>query len=163
MQFEWDPHKERRNRARHRVSFEEASSVFGDPFALTTDDPDHSSEEARFLTTGYSDRRRLLVVAHTDRHDRVRVISARATTASDVMPIEKNLSDERNEDDMRPEYDLRGGVRGKYYQRYRQGTNVVLLEPDVARSFHDSATVNEALRRYLSEHGAPPAPSKPLR
>ncbi len=79
------------------------------------------------------------------------------------MSMEKNLSDERNEDDMRPEYDLRGGVRGKYYQRYRQGTNVVLLEPDVARSFHDSATVNEALRRYLSEHGAPPAPSKPLR
>ena len=55
---------------------------------------------------------------------------------------------------MRPEYDLRGGVRGKYYQRYKQGTNVVLPEPDVARSFHDSATVNEALRRYLSEHGA---------
>ncbi|MCY4508808.1 MAG: BrnT family toxin [Acidobacteria bacterium] len=83
MQFEWDPHKERRNRARHRVSFEEASSVFGDPFALTADDPDHSSEEARFLTTGYSDRRRLLVVAHTDRDDRVRVISARAATASE--------------------------------------------------------------------------------
>ena len=79
------------------------------------------------------------------------------------MSIEKNLSDERNEDDVRPDYDLRGGVRGKYYQRYRQGTNVVLLEPDVARSFHDSATVNEALRRYLSEHGAPPASSKPLR
>ena len=62
---------------------------------------------------------------------------------------------------MRPEYDLRGGVRGKYYERYRQGTNVVLLEPDVARLFHDSATVNEALRRYLSEHGTPPALSKP--
>ena len=63
---------------------------------------------------------------------------------------------------MRPEYDLRGGVRGKYCRRYRQGTNVVLLEPDVARLFRDSATVNEALRRYLSEHGPPPAPSKPL-
>lgn len=63
---------------------------------------------------------------------------------------------------MRPEYDLRGGVRGKYYRRYRQGPQVVLLEPDVARLFHDSATVNEALRRYLSEHGTPPAPGKPL-
>jgi hypothetical protein len=59
-------------------------------------------------------------------------------------------------DDMRPEYDLRGGVRGKYYERYKQGTNVVLLEPDVAQVFRDSATVNEALRRYLSEHGSPP-------
>ena len=77
------------------------------------------------------------------------------------MSIEKNLSDEPDEPDMRPEYDLRGGVRGKYYQRYRQGANVVLLEPDVARLFHDSATVNDALRRYVSEHGAPPAPSKP--
>ncbi len=83
MQFEWDPVKDRRNRARHRVSFEEASSVFGDPFALTTADPDHSAEEARFLTTGYSDRHRLLVVAHTDRDNRVRVISARAATASE--------------------------------------------------------------------------------
>ena len=44
---------------------------------------------------------------------------------------------------MRAEYDLRGGVRGKYYERYRQGTNVVLLEPDVAQVFRDSATVNE--------------------
>ncbi len=78
------------------------------------------------------------------------------------MSTEKNLTDERDEDDMRPEYDLRGGVRGKYYQRHRQGTNVVLLEPDVARSFNDSATVNEALRRYLSEHGAPPGPGKPV-
>lgn len=59
-------------------------------------------------------------------------------------------------DDMRPEYDLRGGVRGKYYERYKQGTNVILLEPDVAQVFRDSATVNEALRRYLSEHGSPP-------
>lgn len=61
---------------------------------------------------------------------------------------------------MRPEYDLRGGVRGKDYGRYQQGTNVVLLEPDVATVFRDSATVNEALRRYLSEHGTPPAVSK---
>ena len=59
-------------------------------------------------------------------------------------------------DEMRPEYDLRGGVRGKYYKRYKQGTNVVLLEPDIAKVFRDSATVNEALRPYLSEHGTPP-------
>lgn len=61
---------------------------------------------------------------------------------------------------MRPEYDLRGGVRGKYYERYQQGTNVVLLEPDIARVFRDSATVNEALRQYLTEHGTPPAVPK---
>ncbi len=59
-------------------------------------------------------------------------------------------------DEMRPEYDLRGGVRGKYYQRYRQGTNIVLLEPDLAEVFHDSETVNRALRLFLADHGAPP-------
>lgn len=66
----------------------------------------------------------------------------------------------RATDEMRPEYDLRGGVRGKYYERYKQGTNVVLLEPDLAKLFRDSATVNEALRQYLSEHGRPPAATK---
>jgi len=50
---------------------------------------------------------------------------------------------------MKPEYDIRGGVRGKYYERYRQGTNVVLLEPDVAAVFHDSESVNRALRMLI--------------
>ena len=71
--------------------------------------------------------------------------------------MKKSRNDKPAPDEMRPEYDLRGGVRGKYYERYKAGTNVVLLEPDVAKVFRDSATVNEALRRYLSEHGAPPA------
>ena len=70
--------------------------------------------------------------------------------------MKKHPSKAPEADEMRPEYDLRGGVRGKYYERYKQGTNVVLLEPDVAKVFRDSATVNEALRQYLSEHGAPP-------
>jgi hypothetical protein len=60
-----------------------------------------------------------------------------------------------NADEMRPEYDLRGGVRGKYYEQYKQGTNVVLLEPDLAKVFRDSASVNKALRVYLNEHGKP--------
>lgn len=49
-----------------------------------------------------------------------------------------------------------GGVRGKFYDRYMQGTNVVLLAPDIAEIFRDSETVNAALREYLVEHGAPP-------
>ena len=62
---------------------------------------------------------------------------------------------ESEEDDI-PEMELSGGVRGKYYERYQEGTNVVLLEPDLATVFRDSAVVNQALREYLSEHGAPP-------
>jgi hypothetical protein len=70
------------------------------------------------------------------------------------------MSNRANDEDDIPEMDLTGGVRGKYYERYREGTNVVLLEPDLARVFHDSAVVNQALRQYLSEHGAPPAIKK---
>lgn len=67
-----------------------------------------------------------------------------------------NRPSELEEDDI-PEMELSGGVRGKYYERYMHGTNVVFLEPDIARVFRDSAVVNQALREYLSEHGAPPA------
>ena len=54
------------------------------------------------------------------------------------------------EDDLLPEYDFTGAVRGKYYERYAQGTNVVLLDPDVAAAFRDSAAVNDALRLLVS-------------
>lgn len=68
----------------------------------------------------------------------------------------KKATDSTAEDEMRPEYDLRGGVRGKYYERYRQGSNIVLLDPDIADIFKDSPSVNAALRQFLSEHGEPP-------
>ena len=58
-------------------------------------------------------------------------------------------ANDRDEDEMRPEYDIRGGVRGKYYERYRQGTNVVVLDPDVAAVFHDATSVNQALRMLI--------------
>lgn len=71
-----------------------------------------------------------------------------------------NRPDETDEDDI-PETNFSGGVRGKYYDRAISGTNVVLLEPDVAQVFQDSAVVSQALREYLREHGAPPeVPSK---
>lgn len=62
------------------------------------------------------------------------------------------MRDEEDED-MLPEYDLSGGVRGKYVDRYRQGTNVVLLDPDVAARFPDSKAVNEALRSLVGRGG----------
>jgi hypothetical protein len=52
-------------------------------------------------------------------------------------------------EEMKAEYDIRGGVRGKYYERYREGTNVVLLEPDVAAVFRNSQSVNRALRMLI--------------
>jgi hypothetical protein len=74
------------------------------------------------------------------------------------MSMKKATSD--SEDEMRAEYDLRGGVRGKSYERYRRGTNLVLLDPDLADVFKDATSVNAALRQFLSEHGEPPSTSK---
>jgi len=56
------------------------------------------------------------------------------------------VSDADEADEMRPEYDFSNGVRGKYAERYARGTNVVLLDPDVAEVFPDPASVNRALR-----------------
>ena len=81
MQFEWDRTKAARNAKRHRVSFEEAVTVFYDPLAATFDDPDHSRGERRLITVGQSARDRLLVVVHVERADTIRIISARLATA----------------------------------------------------------------------------------
>ncbi len=75
--FEWDADKAKQNLRKHGVSFEESSTVFGDPLSLTIDDPDHSEKEERFVTIGISGWNRLLVVIHTDRGDRIRIISSR--------------------------------------------------------------------------------------
>ena len=83
MNFEWDPVKAAENRRKHRVSFEEATTVFGDPLAISFDDPDHSRDERRMLTFGVSDRRRLLVVSHTFRQRRTRIISVRRADRSE--------------------------------------------------------------------------------
>jgi hypothetical protein len=80
--FEWDAVKAQLNARRHRVTFDEAVTVFRDPYLLTFPDDDHSEREARFLSIGQSDRGRLLLVVHTDRGVAIRIISCRkATTA----------------------------------------------------------------------------------
>ena len=83
MQFAWDPNKAASNLRDHRVTFEEASSAFGDPLAITFDDPDHSEGESRLLTFGLSKQGRLLVVSHMERRGVVRIISARRATRAE--------------------------------------------------------------------------------
>ena len=80
MQFEWDPQKAAANLKRHRPSFDEAATVLEDPLSTTYPDEAHSEEEMRFLTIGASHRGRVLVVAHTERNDTIRIISARRAT-----------------------------------------------------------------------------------
>jgi uncharacterized protein len=77
MEFEWDDTKAESNERKHGVSFVEALTVFADPLALTGSDPGHSDEEDRYITMGTSAVGRLLIVSHTDREDKVRLISAR--------------------------------------------------------------------------------------
>ena len=83
MEFEWDADKADRNWHKHGVAFHEAATVFDDPLAMTYFDPDHSDEEERFITFGHSANGRLLVVSHTDREDRTRIISARQATRNE--------------------------------------------------------------------------------
>jgi uncharacterized protein len=77
MRFVWDPRKAAANLRKHRVSFEEAATALSDAMAMTGADPDHSVDETRWVTFGVSTQRRLLVVAHTEEDDMIRIISAR--------------------------------------------------------------------------------------
>jgi hypothetical protein len=103
----WDLRKARANLRKHKVSFEEAETVFRDWLSVTKPDPDHSLTERRFLTLGLSSKQ------------------------------------------MRREYDMSGGVRGKYAARFPKDVVMVTLAPDVAAAFPDADSVNEALRVLL--------------
>lgn len=83
MEFEWDREKAAQNLEKHEVSFDEAVTVFHDPLAATFDDPDHSAGEQRFVTIGFSPHNRLIVVAHTERGESIRIISARLATSQE--------------------------------------------------------------------------------
>ena len=82
LRFEWDENKNNTNKRKHKVSFEEAKTVFEDVEALVIDDPDHSEEEERFIVLGFSSKANLLVVCHCYRMDDtvIRIISARKAT-----------------------------------------------------------------------------------
>ena len=80
LAFEWDSNKDAANRQKHNVGFADASTVFGDPLSITIPDPDHAAGEERFVIIGISSGRKLLVVVHTVREGRIRLISARAAT-----------------------------------------------------------------------------------
>jgi len=89
MDFEWDPGKAETNLRKHGVPFTEAGTVFGDDHAITVPDPDHSDEEDRYITIGWSNRRRLLMVSHTDRDEKIRIISARELTKTERKEYEE--------------------------------------------------------------------------
>ncbi len=83
MQFEWDDNKAERNLSKHRVSFEEAKTVFDDPLYIDFYDPDHSEDEERYLIVGESNQGRVLIVSYTERRNSIRLISAREVTRTE--------------------------------------------------------------------------------
>lgn len=89
LRFSWDTHKAAGNIRKHGVTFEEAVTAFGDLLSITISDPDHSLEERRFLLLGLSDRNRLVVVAHVERGDDTRIISARLATRRERIEYEE--------------------------------------------------------------------------
>lgn len=91
LKFEWDENKNRINKQKHKISFEEAQTVFYDEEALVIDDPEHSREEERFIILGFSKKANLLVVCHCYRaaDSVIRIISARKATKSEKMQYER--------------------------------------------------------------------------
>jgi len=92
LSFEWDEEKAKANLKKHRVGFDEAATVFTDPYSLTIHDPDHSANEHRYIDIGTSDNGRVLVVAYTERGSNIRIVSCRKGT-----PSERKLYEEAND------------------------------------------------------------------
>jgi len=91
LNFEWDEDKAEANLRNHRVSFDEATTVFSDPFSITIPDPDHSAAEQRYIDIGSSDRGRVLVVVYTERGGNIRIISCRRVTSTERRRYEEGI------------------------------------------------------------------------
>jgi uncharacterized DUF497 family protein len=151
--FEWDPRKARTNLAKHRVAFEDPATIFGDALSFTIPDPEHSRTEEGYITTGraFTGKCSLSCI---QTGVIIFVSSVQERPADESASSMKKTSNKFNRELMREEYDFSHGVRGKYARRYAQGTNVVVLEPDVARVFSDSKSVNILLRKIIRQRAS---------
>jgi len=116
----------------------------------------HSAEEQRFIIIGASEQVKSLWLLIQTMEIKLGLSVLAKQRLEKESPMNKVESEE--EDDLQPEYDfsqMQGGVRGKYVERYRQGTNLVLLDPDIAAAFPDAKAVNDALRLLLQEKQSP--------
>jgi uncharacterized DUF497 family protein len=133
------------------VSFGEAASAFEDPLSVTIPDPLHSDSEERFVLIGVSRQQHLVVVAHVERGDTSGSSALESPAAQSGAPMKKVSTRKARavREEMLPEYDFSKGVRGKYAARFAEGTNLVLLAPDVAKEFSRSDAVYRALRAVI--------------
>lgn len=93
LTFEWDERKSNENIRKHGVSFEEAKTVFNDPFAMTISDPEHSTQEDRYIDVGMSSRGRILMVWYTEREPNIRIIGSRKAPRSERRQYEEDRRD----------------------------------------------------------------------
>jgi uncharacterized DUF497 family protein len=93
LTFEWDPKKAESNLEKHGVSFEEAATAFGDTLSVTIADPAHSEGELRFILIGMTSAQRLVVVAHTERGDNIRIVNARRATRKETQDYEQGATE----------------------------------------------------------------------
>jgi len=174
--YEWNAATAKTNIQKHGVSFDEAATVFLDPLALTFPDPDHPGGEEREITIGHTAGHKVAFVSHCQREIAYES-SAHGRRPEESRGNMKKVSANRIDDDLRPEYDLsqlKGGVRGKYYRQAMAGTNLMLIEPELAEVFPDSESVNRALRFLVDtaeaaagpvrhRHGVPNKRMRPTR
>ncbi len=118
IKFEWDENKNDINKKKHRISFEEAKTVFYDENALVINDPEHSQEEDRFIILGVSDKTNLLVVCHCYRESDsvIRIISARKATTTET----NQYNNFQDGDIMREEYDFSNAKRNPYAKKLKK-------------------------------------------
>jgi uncharacterized DUF497 family protein len=143
LEFEWDQRKASVNLAKHKVSFEEAATVFGDPLGRMVADPRHSTVEERLVILGTSKEGRLLIVMTWNAPD---LPHAQRKKIMKKSPGKRPTPNRVDPDEILPEYDFKRSEPNKFASRYAAGSAVVILEPDVAAAFPNSGEANEALR-----------------
>lgn len=170
LSFEWDEEKAAENYHKHGVSFEEGVTIFCDPLSMSIPDPDHSTNEQRYIDIGASEDGRVLVVSYTEREEICALSVAGKQREENGDSMKKASTKTTAEgDDMRAEYDFTGGIRGKHYGAMQGGYTItvhqadgstevrevkphegaVVLAPDVLEYFPDSESVNAALRSLI--------------
>jgi uncharacterized DUF497 family protein len=153
----WDLRKAEKNFRKHGVSFEVAQEAIDDPLSVTVVDPNHSYGETRYITVGCTRAGEFLVLSHTSREGRIRLISARRATKAEIrryMNREYEIRDEED-DEMLPEYDFTNGVRGMFAPKGE--VHHYRVDADLVEYFPTSSYLNETLRRLIAEGHIQPA------
>jgi len=155
VRFKWDARKAASNLKKHKISFDEATSVFRDPLAVIFDDEDHSADEGREIIIGHSLLNRLVLVCFTERQNGdVRILRANSPAKNEKTMKKARASKTRKnvDSEMRPEYrfDYRKGRPNRFASRANDEALIVLVDPDIAEVFPNSESVNRALRALIS-------------